>query len=97
MNITVIIAVAILIEALVEYAKTIMKMVENGEKKTAITQCATVVLGILLSFAFNADLFVPIGIEVNHVVGTIITGIIASRGANYISDFIKKIGEITVG
>lgn len=97
MNITVIIAVAILIEALVEYAKTIMKMVEDGEKKTAITQCATVVLGILLSFAFNADLFVPIGIEVNHVVGTIITGIIASRGANYISDFIKKIGEITVG
>lgn len=97
MNITVIIAVAILIEALVEYAKTIMKMVEDGEKKTAITQCATVVLGILLSFAFNADLFIPIGIEVNHVVGTIITGIIASRGANYISDFIKKIGEITVG
>lgn len=97
MNITVIIAVAILIEALVEYAKTIIKMVEDGEKKTAITQCATVVLGILLSFAFNADLFVPIGIEVNHVVGTIITGIIASRGANYISDFIKKIGEITVG
>lgn len=97
MNITVIIAVAILIEALVEYAKTIMKMVEDGEKKTAITQCATVVLGVLLSFAFNADLFVPIGIEVNHVVGTIITGIIASRGANYISDFIKKIGEITVG
>ena len=97
MNITVIIAVAILIEALVEYAKTITKMVEDGEKKTAITQCATVVLGVLLSFAFNADLFVPIGIEVNHVVGTIITGIIASRGANYISDFIKKIGEITVG
>ena len=97
MNITVIIAVAILIEALVEYAKTILKMVEDGEKKTAITQCATVVLGVLLSFAFNADLFVPIGIEVNHVVGTIITGIIASRGANYISDFIKKIGEITVG
>ena len=97
MNITVIIAVAILIEALVEYAKTIMKMVEDGEKKTAITQCATVVLGVLLAFAFNADLFVPIGIEVNHAIGTIITGIIASRGANYISDFIKKISEITVG
>lgn len=97
MNITVIIAVAILIEALIEYAKTIMKMVESGEKKTAITQCATVVLGILLAFAFNADLFIPIGIEVNHVVGTIITGIIASRGSNYISDFIKRISEITVG
>lgn len=97
MSITIIIAVAILIEALVEYAKTIMKMVEDGEKKTAITQCATIALGILLAFAFNADLFVPIGITVNHYVGIILTGIIASRGSNYISDFIKKIGEITVG
>lgn len=97
MNIAVIIAVAILIEALVEYAKTIMKMVEDGEKKTAITQCATVVLGVLLAFAFNADLFVPVGIEVNHIVGTVITGIVASRGSNYISDFIKRISEITVG
>ena len=97
MNITVIIAVAILIEALVEYAKTIMKMVEGGENKTAITQCATVALGILLAFAFNADLFIPIGIEVNHSVGTIITGIIASRGSNYVSDFIGKLGQKTVG
>ena len=97
MNISGIIAVSILIEGLVEYGKTICDMVENGEKKTAITQCITIIVGILLMFAFNADLFVPIGIEVNHVVGTIITGIIASRGSNYVSDFIGKLGQKTVG
>lgn len=97
MNITIIIAVAILIEAIVEYGKTIMKMVEDGEKKTAITQCMTIILGILLAFAFDADLFILVGITVNHTIGIVLTGIIASRGSNYISDFIKRIGQITVG
>ena len=38
MNIAVIIAVAILIEGLVEYGKNITDMFYGGEKKTAITQ-----------------------------------------------------------
>lgn len=56
-TIALIIMVAILCEALVEYAKTIMKMVENKEYKTAITQAITIVLGVGLAFAFNLQLF----------------------------------------
>lgn len=97
MNISIIVAVAILIEGLVEYGKTIQNTFETGEKKTAITQMITIAVGILLAFAFNADLFVPVGIEVNHYIGMVLTGIIMSRGSNYVSDFIGKIGEKTVG
>lgn len=97
MNISGIIAVAILIEGLVEYGKTIIDMVENGEKKTAITQCITIIVGILLMFAFDKDLFAVIGMPVNHYIGIVLTGIIASRGSNYVSDFIGKLGQKTVG
>ena len=97
MNISGIIAVAILIEGLVEYGKTIGDMVENGEKKTAITQCITIVIGVLLAFAFDKDLFATVGMAVNHTIGIVLTGIIMSRGSNYVSDFVSKLGQKTVG
>lgn len=97
MNISGIIAVSVLIEGLVQYGKTIVDMVENGEKKTAITQCITIIVGILLMFAFDKDMFAVIGMPVNHYIGIVLTGIIASRGSNYVSDFIGKLGQKTVG
>jgi len=97
MNIAVIIAVAILIEGLVEYGKTIANMFYDGDKKTAITQMVTIIVGIGLAFAFNANMFVPLGLTVNNYVGMVLTGIVMSRGSNYVSDLIGKIGQTTVG
>ena len=97
MNIAIIIAVAILIEGLVEYGKNITDMFYGGEKKTAITQIVTIIVGIALAFAFNADMFVPLGLTVNHYIGMVLTGIVMSRGSNYVSDLIGKIGQTTVG
>ena len=97
MNVAIIIAVAILIEGLVEYGKNITDMFYGGEKKTAITQIVTIIVGIALAFAFNADMFVPLGLTVNHYIGMVLTGIVMSRGSNYISDLIGKIGQTTVG
>ena len=97
MNIAVIIAVAILIEGLVEYGKNIANMFYDGDKKTAITQIVTIVVGIALAFAFNANMFVPLGLTVNNYVGMVLTGIVMSRGSNYVSDLITKIGQTTVG
>lgn len=95
-NVSIIVTVAILIEGLVEYGKSIEKMFTEGDKKTAITQLVTIVVGICLAFAFNADMFVPVGIEVNHIVGMILTGIVMSRGSNYVSDLIGRIGTASV-
>lgn len=97
MNIAIIIAVAILIEGLVEYGKNIADMFYGGDKKTAITQIVTIVIGIALAFAFSADMFIPLGLTVNHYVGMVLTGVVMSRGSNYVSDLIGKIGQTTVG
>ena len=97
MNIAVIIAVAILIEGLVEYGKNIADMFYGGDKKTAITQLVTIAVGITLAFAFGANMFVPLGRTVNDDIGMVLTGIVMSRGSNYVSDLISKIGQTTVG
>lgn len=106
-TIALIIMVAILCEALVEYAKTIMKMVEDKEYKTAITQAVTIVLGIGLAFAFNLQLFNNAmvefyeGLHINTTLDMIITGILFSRGSNYFSDFVtrltRKTDDISIG
>jgi len=92
-----IVMVAIVLEALVEYAKTIMNMVENQEYKTAITQGITIVLGVALAFIFNLQLFnnalseVYKNISINPTIDMILTGILFSRGSNYFSDLISKL------
>lgn len=97
MNIAVIIAVAILIEGLVEYGKTIADMFDSGEKRIALIQVITIVIGVGLAFAFDADMFIPLGLTVNHYIGMVLTGIVMSRGSNYVSDLIGKLGQTTVG
>ena len=96
-TIALIIMVAIVLEALVEYAKTIDKMVESRAYKTAITQGITILLGISLAFIFHLQLFNGAmsefyeGLSINPYVDTVLTGILFSRGANYFSDLITKL------
>lgn len=90
----------VVVEALVEYYKTICKMIEKKEYKTAITQGVTIVIGICVAFWFNLHLFngVLSGIyeelKVNPIPSTIdiiLTGILISRGSNYFSDLASKL------
>ena len=96
-TIAMIIMVAIVLEALVEYVKTIIHMLEEAEYKTAITQGVTIVLGIFLSFAFHTELFngalseIYEGLKINPALDMILTGILFSRGSNYFSDFISRL------
>lgn len=89
--------VAILLEGLVEYGKTIMYMVEDEEYKTAVIQGITIALGIALSFVFGTELFnnalseMYEGLSINPVVDMALTGILFSRGSNYFNDFIDKV------
>ena len=93
-----VIVFAMLVEALVEDAKTIGKAFLNKEYKTAVTQLAAVMLGIVLCVAGDADMFVVLGITFNiDMLGTVLTGIIISRGANYASDIMKRIQSIVSG
>lgn len=97
MDITTLIASAILLEGIVEYGKTIADTYQGGEKRTAIIQLITVIGGIIFAYALNLNMFVPLGIAVNHYIGVFITGIIISRGSNYVSDLIGRMKQKTVG
>lgn len=96
-TIALIVMVAILLEALVEYGKTIDHMISNKEYKTAITQGITIALGIALAFIFQLHLFNGAmsefyeGLSINGTVDMILTGILFSRGANYFSDFVSRL------
>lgn len=92
-GITLILAISILGEALVEYAKSVYDFFENKEFKKGITQLITILLGVVLAYAFNIDIFAVLGITVNATVGTLLSGVIISRGANYVSDLIGNLGK----
>lgn len=96
-TIALIIMVAIVLEALVEYVKTIDAMVVSRAYKTAITQGITIVLGIGLAFIFHLQLFNGAmsefyeGLKINPTIDMVLTGILFSRGSNYFSDLISKL------
>lgn len=89
--------VAIVLEALVEYFKTIIRMVEEADYKTAITQAITIALGIFLAFGFHLELFnmgmseIYEGLQINSILDKVLTGILFSRGSNYFSDLVSKL------
>ena len=91
-GIILIIVMAIVVEAFIEYFKSIGKAVKEGGWKTAATQLTAIALGVLLCFMVGGDLFVVVGIAFAWPWwGIVLTGIIISRGANYVSDFIKRL------
>lgn len=91
-GIVLIIVLAIITEALVEYGKSIGKAFAGNDIKTAVTQLVAIVVSVLLCFAAGADLFRVVGINFAWPwVGVVLTGILGSRGANYLSDLITKI------
>lgn len=86
---------AVVVEALVEYGKTIANAVTAKDTKTAITQLCSIVISVGLCFAFGADIFSALGITIKVAwLGTLLTGIFASRGSNYISDIVTRVQGI---
>ena len=91
-GIVLILVLAIIIEAFVEYGKNIGKAFVIGEWKTAVTQLVAGALGVMICLATGADLFAEIGVVFAVPwLGVVLTGILISRGANYVSDFVKRL------
>lgn len=93
-GIILILTLSVITEALIEYGKNVGRAFMNKEYKTAVTQVAAIVASVLLCFAAGADLFQVVGIDFAWPwVGVVLTGILGSRGANYLSDFIAKLNK----
>ena len=91
-NIALIIMLAVTVEALVEYAKSIGQAFRDKQAKMAVTQLCAVAVSIGLCAAAGADLYAAIGVPFTVPwVGRILTGIFASRGANFVSDLVSRL------
>lgn len=80
-----IICAAIIVEGIIAYVKTFF--VDGKIQWQMIT---SLVLGIVVALAYSLDLLALCGLESNiPFIGQVLTGILLSRGANYIADLIK--------
>ena len=94
-GILLILALAVTVEAMVEYVKSVVKMVTERNVKTLITQLSALAVSILLCFAAGADLYAALGLSFSIPgIGIVLTGLFASRGANYVSDLVRKLRDI---
>ena len=93
-----ILALAVTVEGLVQYAKCIIDMIVKKEYKTNITQLAALVVSIVLCLLAGADIYATFGITfIGGWVGMVLTGVLASRGANYAADAIKRLQNAVQG
>ncbi len=87
--VTQLIIIAILVEALTEVFKSVFK--DGRLNKSSIL---SIVVGLILTFTINLDLFVAIGLTPTiPVIGVVATGLLISRGANFVHDTMSKINN----
>ena len=90
--IVLVLMMAVTVEGLIEYGKTVGKAMLDKQYKTAITQGTALTLSVLLCFAVGADFYAVLNVQFTLPwVGCLLTGIFASRGANFVSDLFKKL------
>ena len=79
--------IAILVEAIWENLKMTYK-----KGKFNINMCGSLLLGMLICIVTKLNIFELVGIEVSiELIGYILTGIIVSRGANFVNDLFNKL------
>lgn len=81
------IIIAILVEAIWENTKMIWQ-----EKKLNINMLGSLILSIIICLLAKMNIFEVIGIRlIVPIFGEIFTGIIVSRGANFVNDLFSKL------
>lgn len=81
------IIIAILVEAIWENLKMIW-----DKNKLNINMLGSLLLSMIICVLAQINIFKIVGIElIVPIVGTLLTGIIVSRGANFVNDLFKKL------
>lgn len=89
MSIVTIITIALLVEAIWETLKMVWQ-----EGKINVNTIGALIVGIGVSILAKIDIFAMQGISLSiPLVGWILTGILMSRGANFIHDLFNKLGD----
>ena len=87
-NIIILLVTSILVESIWE---TLKMTWQNG--KLSIDRVGALVVGIVMALITKLDILDVLGIKcVIPIVGYILTGVLISRGANFMHDLIRKVG-----
>ena len=87
MEITTLIIVAILVEAIWENLKMIWQ-----QGKLNINMIGALILSVLVCVLARVNIFELLGVELAcNIVGSILTGVIVSRGANFVNDLFGRL------
>ena len=79
--------ISILVEAIWENLKMVWQ-----EKKLNVNMLGSLILSIVICLLARVDIFTIVGIELAlPVVGSVLTGIVVSRGANFVNDLFSKL------
>ncbi len=94
-NILLATVIAVTVEALVEYGRTAIAS-WNHDKKTVALQGAAVMVSVGLCLLAGADMYSTLGVAFMwQPAGSILTGIFAARGANFLSDLVGRLRNIS--
>lgn len=88
-NLLIILVVATLVEAIWENLKMVW---QSG--KLNVDMIGSLVISILVAIFTKIDIFSALGISINIYAGSILTGIIISRGANFVHDILSKVEKL---
>ena len=86
-NLLAILMIAVIVEAITEWAKLIIK-----DGKPNQWMIVSLVVALVLTLTSGVDLFAEIGLVFNlPYIGSALTGIFLSRGSNYIFELAEKL------
>ncbi|MBQ5840455.1 MAG: hypothetical protein IIW40_00710 [Clostridia bacterium] len=93
-GITLLMVLAVLVEALVEYTKTLLRSVSEGGWNTAVIQLTALGTAVTLCVLARADLFAVLDISLGgRLTGCVLTGILTARGSNYMADLMSRLAQ----
>lgn len=85
---------------LVVFTEGIITYVNNFivSKEPKWQQVASLIIGELMAFGYAADLLALFGLDAKiPYLGIVMSGIVISRGSNYVFDLIKKLIKVAQG
>lgn len=85
-----VVIMSMIVEALIETLKMTWR-----KDKFNVSKILAIVIGIIVAIVYRIDMISIVGIEATwSIFGYILTGILISRGANFVSDLLKGIKKL---
>lgn len=93
MNFMPILLMAVVVEGLITY---LQHLIQNHH--LCWQMALSIGIGVFCAVVYQIDLFEMLGLEASlPYVGSVLTGVLISRGSNYLFDLIKQFGSIVNG